>query len=204
MRTMNRSAIYISYVRSLLWIALLMAIAVGVALIVELVFVDFVHGNPHRTKANAIFMMMFFPVILGIVTIVGSFLVFTLPQCFQAVVTDVLVWRFGRLAQLGVLLALPLTTIVAWYCYDYLTPTDLKLGINAGADWVPYQHGLTLRRYLATLIIQTPISLFSLWYCDATIRNASKKWVVRAALALAGVAGVMWGYGMARTQYQFL
>jgi hypothetical protein len=204
MRTMNRSAIYISYVRSLLWIALLMAIAVGVALIVELVFVDFLHGNPHRTKANAIFMMLFFPVILGIVTTVGSFFVFTLPQCFQAVVADVLVWRFGRLAQLGVLLALPFTAILAWYCYDYLTPTDLNLGINAGADWVPYQHGLTLRRYLATLIIQTPISLFSLWYCDATIRNASKKWVVRAALALAGVAGVMWGYGMARTQYQFL
>jgi hypothetical protein len=204
MVTMNRSAIYISYVRSLLWIALLMAIAVGLAIIVMTVFVDFVHGNSHRTKANAIFMIMFFPVILGIVTIVGSLLVFALPQCFQAVVTDVLVSRFGRVAQFGVLLALPLTATVAWYCYDYLTPTDFNLGINVGDDWTPYHHGLTLRRYLAMLVIQTPISLFGLWHCDATIRNASKKWVIRAAIALAGVAGVMWGYGMARTQYQFL
>jgi hypothetical protein len=50
---MKPGCIYRSYARSLLWVALLAAVAIGVAVIVELVFVDFVHGNPHRTQANA-------------------------------------------------------------------------------------------------------------------------------------------------------
>ena len=198
---MKRSATYIAYAQSLLWVALLMAVSTGVALIIELVFVDFIHGNPHRTKANAMLMMMTFPLIFGVIAIIGSFIVFTMPHCLQAIVADVLVSRFGRRAQFGGLLALPLTAILAWYCYDYLTPTDFNLGINVGPDWMPYQHGLTMWRYLAMLTVQTPISLFSLWYCDATILHGSKKSVILAALVLAVVVGVIWGHGLAKTQY---
>jgi len=201
---MKRNATYICYAQSLLWVAILMAVFVAVAIIFELALVDFIHGNPHRTKSNAMLMMLFTPPIFGIIAIVGSFLVFTLPQCFQAIVTDVLVCRFGRRAQFGVLLVLPLTAILAWYCYDYLTPTDVNLGINEGADWTPYQHGLTLRRYLTMLTVQTPITLFGLSYCDATIRHGSKRWFILAALVLAVVVGVIWGYWMAKGQYQFL
>jgi hypothetical protein len=201
---MKRNAIYISYAKSLLWVALLMAIFAGVALIVELIFVDFIHGNPHRPKANALQMMLYFPPILGYIAIVVSFLVFTLPQCFQAVLTDILVYRFGRRAQFAALLVLPLTAILTWYCYDYLTPTDFNFGINEGPDWTPYQHGLTLRRYLTMLAVQTPITLFSLAYCNATIRHGSKWPFILAALVLTVLVGVIWGYWRAKGQYQFL
>jgi len=49
-----------SYALSLMWVALTFAVLVGVSNITELVFVDFVHGNPYRTKANAVEMMWLF------------------------------------------------------------------------------------------------------------------------------------------------
>lgn len=201
---MKSSATYISHAQSLLWIAILMAVICDVSIIVELVFVDFIHGNPHRTKVNAMLMMGLFPLAFAVIAMIGTFLVFTLPQLFQATVADVLVSRFASGAQLGVLLALPLTAILAWYSYDYLTPTDFNLGINVGADWMPYQHGLTMPRYLAMLTIQDPISLFSVLHWHATIHRSSKKTMIGAALVLAVLVGVILGYRMAKDQYQFL
>jgi hypothetical protein len=201
---MKRSAVYISYAQSIQWVALFMAVFFGVAIIVMLIFVDFIHENAHRTKADAMLMMVLYPPLIGAIAIIGSFLVFALPQCFQAMVTNILVRRFGRRAQFGVLLAFPLTAVLAWYCYDYLTPTDVNLGINVGPDWTPYQHGLTIQRYLAILAVQAAISLFSLWYCDATLRRASKKPVILTALVLVLALGAIFGHVMATTQYQFL
>jgi hypothetical protein len=201
---MKKSEIYVVYAQCLVWVALVAAVAVGVSMVVELVFVDFVHGNPHRSQANAVFMMVAYPPILGVIAIIGSFLIFAVPQCFQAIVSDVLVRRLGRRGQFGILLALPLTATLAWYCYDYLTPSDINLGINVGADWTPYQHGLTVMRYLTTLMFQAPITLFNLAYSDAVIRNGSRTVVVLLALVLAIVVGVFYGYWMAMGQYQFL
>ncbi len=65
---------YASYAKSFLWVALLMAVAVGVAIIIEPVFVDFVHGKQHRTRGNAIEMMLLFPPIIGFIAIIGTFL----------------------------------------------------------------------------------------------------------------------------------
>jgi hypothetical protein len=118
--------------------------------------------------------------------------------------TDVKTARFGRRSQIAVLLALPLTAVLAWYCFDYLTPSNVNLASYEGADWTPYQHGLTMLRYLIMLTVQAPISLFSLWHHDTTIRNASKKPVILAALVLAVVVGVLLGHSMAKDQYQFL
>jgi hypothetical protein len=202
--TMLIGSTFASYAKSLLWVALLMAVAVGITVNTQLVFLDFVHGNPHRTQANAMKMMFLFPPFLGFFAIIGTFLVFTLPQYFQAILTDVLVRRFNRRGLFGVLSALPLTAGLAWYCFDYLTPHDFNLGISAPPDWTPYQHGLTLQRYLVMLAFQTPITLFSLWYCDTSIRARSKKSIIVAALLFAGVVGVIWGYRMAEAQYQFL
>jgi hypothetical protein len=203
-RRMKKSAIYVSYRQSLLWVAFVIACAVGIALVVETVMVDVIHGNPHRTQANAIVMMLVFPPLLGIIAVVGSFLVFTLPQCFQALVTGVLVCRFGRVGQFGTFMLVPLTAVLAWYSYDYLAPMHFNLGINADADWAAYEHGLTPRRYLTMLTIQAPITLFSLLYCDATIRDGSKKSFILAALAVTAGGGMIWGYQMAKAQYQFL
>jgi hypothetical protein len=202
--TMKMGCTYASYAKSFLWVALLMAVAIGVAIIIELAFVDFAHGNPHRTQVNATEMMLLFPPIIGLIAIIGTFLVFALPQCFQAILADVLVRRFNRRGLVGVLLALPLTAGLTWYSFEYFTPTDLNLGINASPAWAPYQHGLTMQRFLATLAFQTPITLFNLWHCDTTIRVRSKNSIIMAALLLAVVVGVIWGYRMAQEQYQFL
>jgi hypothetical protein len=69
--------------------------------------------------------------------------------------------------------------------------------------WAPYQHGLTLQRYLVTLAFQTSITLFNLWYCDTNVRVRSTNSIIMAALLLAVVVGVIWGYRMAELQYQF-
>ena len=52
--------------------------------------------------------------------------------------------RFGRLAPFAIILALPVTTLLAWYCYEYLTP-DFG-GAPDGCR--PYKYGLTQIRYL--------------------------------------------------------
>jgi hypothetical protein len=197
----NKSAVTISYAQSLIWVGLLVAIAVGVTTIVELVFVDFVHGNPHRTLGNVIVMMVVETPLIGVIALIGVFLVFTLPQFFQVAVISVLNQMFGSRARFAVFLALPLTAVLTWYCYDYLTPTDFNLGINVGPDWSPYQHGLSISRYMRTLAIQAPVTLFSF---DAGFRGGSKKPLLMAVLALAVVVGGILGHENAQQQFQFL
>lgn len=198
---MQANATYAAYLRSPLWIAFLFAVSFGISIVVTTVLVDFIHGNPHRTIANTIAIMLTFPPLMGIIIIIGFFLVFAIPQCFQAMTTNVLTDTFGRRGRFGVLLALPTTTILAWYSYDYLTP---NFGMLESLDGAPYQHGLTLLRFLAMLAIQIPITLFSLWYCSETFQRRSKRMFVLAALGLAIALGAILGYGMAKDQYQFL
>jgi hypothetical protein len=201
---MSKGAINISYLRSLLWITLFMAVTVGVTNIVELIFVDFIHGNPHRTKENVIFMMFVFTPLFGVITMIGSILVFGVPQFFQAALIGVLGQRFDSRARFVTFLALPLTAVLTWYCYDYLTPTDFNLGINVGPEWTPYQHGLSVSRYIKTLAIQAPITLFSFLYFDADFRGYSKKPILLIPLAVAIVIGTIRGYMMAQSQFHFL
>lgn len=201
---MKTDGVYSSYARSLLWVALAMAVAVGLSMIVEVIFVDFVHGNPHRPQSNAIVMMLYMPPLLGVIAAICTFLVFSLPQYFQAFVTSILMRKFYRRSIFGVLLSLPLTVALAWYCYEYFTPTDFNLGINAGPDWEPYKHGITLQRYLIMFVFQTPITLFGALYYDASICNRSRKPIIICLLLFTVVLGVTYGHWMAEGQYQFL
>ena len=165
---------------------------------------DFVHGNPHRPQANAVFMMAVYTPIFGIVAVIGTFLVFTLPQFFQAALIVTLGRIFGDRARFAALLALPLTAILTWYSYDYLTPTDVNLGINAGPDWTPFKHGLSVSRFMSSLAVQAPVTLLSFLYFDAGLRGSSKKPLLVAALAIAVAMGLIGGYTMAQNQIQFL
>lgn len=201
---MEKSAVTTSYAQSLCWVAILMALAIVMLFTVELVFVDLVHGNPHRTREDVISMMIVQTPLFGIIAMIGAFLVFTLPQFFQAGLITVLNRIFGGRARLLVLPALPFTAVLTWYCYDYLTPSDLNLGINAGPDWTPYEHGISSSRYLATMAFQAPITLFSFLYFEAGLRGRSRKPVVIVAMAVAIVLGAVWGHGAAENQYQFL
>jgi hypothetical protein len=191
-------------VQSLLWLALFAAITLGVRNLVELTLIDFVHGNPHRPQSNAVFMMVVFTPILGIFGAIGTLLVFTLPQFFQAALIVNLGRMFGGRARFASLLALPLTAILTWYCYDYLTPTDFNLGINVGPDWTPFEHSLSISRFLRSLAAQAPVTLFNFLNLNARLRGTSKISILVASLAIAIVLGLINGYLMAQNQLQFL
>jgi hypothetical protein len=78
------------------------------------------------------------------------------------------------------------------------------LGINAGPDWTPYQHNISISRYLGGLAFQTPITLFSFLYIDTSFRGASKWPVLIAALVITIMIGGIWGYVTAQQQIELL
>ena len=204
MAPMNPRSVAISHAQSLLWLALFAAIALGVTNLVELTLIDFVHGNPHRPQSNAAVMMVVFTPVFGIAGAIGTLLVFTLPQLFQVALIVNLGRMFGDRARFASLLALPLTAILTWYCYDYLTPTDFNLGINVGPDWTPFKHGLSVSRFLLSLAAQAPVTLFNFLYFDARLRGESKTSILVVSLAIAIALGLINGYAMAQKQMQFL
>ena len=198
---MNKRAIGISYTQSLLWIALCFALVRVEAFVVELLLVDFVHGNPHRPRENAIFMIKAFTPGLAFIAIAGTFLVFALSQFFQVELIGAFEPKFGDRARSAPLLALPVTAVLTWYCYDYLTPSNLCF---AGNCMPAYEHGISAARYLTALTIQVPITLFSLCYFNAGLCERPKIRLVLSALATAIVVGLIRGYLDAGIQYQFL
>lgn len=197
-------AVNIIYLKSLVYILLVAATAATIFLIVNLLFVDFIHGNPHRTTSDTINIMVFSLPALALVTCIVGILVLALPQFFQAFLTWTSIRQFGKGGRFSILFALPLTAVLTWYCFDYLTPHDFNLGINEGADWRPYEHGLTLSRFAAALVIQAPVTLFNFCYFESHVRQFPKKVVVLTALGLAVMVGSAWGYLWALGQYQFL
>jgi hypothetical protein len=204
MAPMNQRSVAISHAQSLLWLALFAAIALGVTNLVELTLIDFVHGNPHRPQSNAVVMMVVFTPVFGIAAAIGTLLVFTLPQLFQVALIVNLGRMFGDRARFASLLVLPLTAILTWYCYDYLTPTDFNLGINVGPDWTPFEHGLSVLRFLLSLAAQAPVTLFNFLYLNARLRGTSKISILVASLAIAITFGLINGYSKAQNQLQFL
>jgi hypothetical protein len=166
----------------------------GVWNIVHLVFFDFIHGNPHRTQSDALAMMAEFPLMFSAVSVVGTLLVFGPPQFFQARLVGVLKRKFGGHARFAVLLALPVTAVLTWYCYDYLTPTI--------ADG--YKHGISLVRYLRSMGYQAPVTLFGCLYFDTSVRGRARWPIVVAAAGVASLVGAIWGYEAAQQQIQLL
>jgi hypothetical protein len=203
MASMTKGAIYVSYIQSLLWLAPFIAVTGGVTFIVGIFFSESVHGNTHGPLAIALSTMVHFDfwLFLGVIAVFGTFLIFALPQLFQAVLIGVLAPVFGDRARFAVLLALPLTAVLSWFCYDYLTPSNVCLG---GCEEL-YEHGFSLSRYVrTTLAVQIPITLFSFLYLDADLRGVSRVPVLLGALAVTIVAGGFWGYVKALGQYPFL
>jgi hypothetical protein len=201
---MEAKAVSILYLKSLAFILLFIAITISISQIIELIFVDFIHGNPHRTTSNAIEMMFFMTPFVALVSTVAALLILALPQSFEAFLTWKMTRQIGDRGHFSTLVALPLTAVLTWYCYDYLTPSDFNLGINEGADWKPYEHGLTLSRFAAVLTTQTLVTLFNFCYVRTHVRQLPKKIVILPVLGLALVLGCVLGYRAALNQYQFL
>ena len=149
-------------------------------------------------------MMIFSPLMMFIVAPIGIFVVFLASQVVQGLMMRLLHPRFGRRAYVFVGLMVPFISILTWYCYDYLTPTDFNLAINEGADWVPYQHGINLNRYMTIFFAQGFVTIFTLIYFEAAAYYRSRKAVVLRALFLAIVIGAFLGHREAINQYQFI
>jgi hypothetical protein len=198
---MSRSKIQISYTLSLLWLAFLIALLHAETHIVELLFIDFVHDNPHRTQENAISMMKTNTPVFAVIALIWTFLVFTLPQFLQAELVGGFEAIFGDRARFAPLLALPVTAVLTWYCYDYLPPSNLCLSFGSCAE--AYEHGLSTSRYLTALAVQAPLTLFSFLYFDAALCGQSKIPVLLGALAITLVVGGLRGYLLARGQILF-
>jgi hypothetical protein len=185
---MERDRIYASYVISLAWTTLLLFIAGCIINTVKVLQIFF-----RGTLIGPEFVMLLDgPLLFGMIAMGGTLLVFAVPQIVQAILAHALVRSFDRRGLVGVVLALPLTVVLTWYCYDYLTPS-MQLSINEGPDWQPWQHGLTIERYLTTLAVQAPITLFGVLHCDAAMRDRSTNSVVVAALYSVIAFGVVWG-----------
>src|SRR5262249_54042459 len=103
----------------------------------------------------------------------------------------------GQRGLLISLLGIPPAAVIMWYCWDYLTPSDFNLGISVPADWEPYQHGMTMPRYLAALVAQSCVTVSSLWRVrlEMACHAMHKKYVVLLWLGIASVAGIIGRHG---------
>jgi hypothetical protein len=167
------------------------------------VFIDFVLGNLNRSQSNALTMIALFPSIFTMINIIGVWFVFGPSQLLQANVTYLLVPKYGRRA-LFVALMLPISGVVTWYCFDYLTPSNIDLGINEGPDWTPYQHGISPLRFVVATGIQAVVTTFTLAYCGTRNRRPVRKQFLLAVLLITILGGIALGYRSAKVQYQFL
>lgn len=188
-----------SFLRSLIWVSFLTALTMWVSLAVSVVFIDFVHGNPHRTQSNAIATVFVVAPFVALFGLVCALLVFGPPQLFQAVLSNVTSRFFGRwTSAIIVIAALPVIAVITWYSFDYLLP------LPDPGDGEPYQHGMTTTRYLYSLGAQLPVTLFNVAYVNTAGQRRLRVSLIMLALAAVAVGGIVMGYREAVNQYRFL
>jgi hypothetical protein len=200
----SRVAHAVNYALTLNWLAVLAAVAAVTSTVVELFLFDFVHGNPHRSQQNALEMMAFDSPLLAFIAFFCILLCFGPSQLFQAVVVGCLSRRSHTRFFVGMTSLLPFAAAITWYSYDYLTPSDFNLAINEGLDWQPYQHGITVTRYLGAIAAQLLVSVFSAIHMSTAGYPFYRGVLVVTSLTLAVVAGAIWGYRLAAADIQLL
>ena len=185
------------YLRSLGWVAAFSAVGTASLLVANVAVADFVLHNPNRTFAESLGTMLVMPPLMGLIAAVCASLVFAVPQMLQVTIA-LAMSRHPSSRSAAILLALtPIMAVVTWYCWEYALPKDFGLGINEGADWVPYRYGLTPARYATTLAFQLPETVFSASYLHATALERKPRRVALVGLALATACGA--GLGLAGT-----
>ena len=122
---MRNNYVLKSYAKSLLLIALLAVVVVTTRLVVEVFFVDVIHGNPHRSATDTRELILFMMPLISLTVFIGVFVVFAIPQILQGSLACLLEQVFGHKGSWGIFLALPVTACMTWYCYEYFTPTDM-------------------------------------------------------------------------------
>jgi hypothetical protein len=190
---LNKASIAASYTQSLLLVAFFAAVAISVALAGGPIVFYIVHGT-QVFDGGRFTKIAVLPGIAAI-KIIGTFLIFGLPQLFQAMAVSILMRRFGSKARFAVLLLLPLTAVVTWYCYWYLTPTDYRQGINVPQDWLPFTLGASsLGSYVMALKFQAAVTVFSFLYFEAGVRGMPRTLLALLALSITIAISAIWAY----------
>jgi hypothetical protein len=179
---MRMRAVAISYAKSLAWIAMLMAVAVDVAVSGTILLDEFRHGW-HARPGDVAFLIAVLVLTLWVIATIASLIMFAPVQAFQVLVIGIMRREFGDRARLVALSSLPITAVLSWYCYDYLTPNELR------PVWAPYQHGISIAHYLAALAVQTPVTLFAFLYFEADRQHRPKAPIIITTLVLAIAIG---------------
>lgn len=188
----------ISYSQSFCLVVIAVIAFFTIGTVVHLIFVDFVHGNPHRPQSNAVSMMLLFPFLFSVITLVGVTLLFGLSQILQLLVVNAALKGFGWRGRFAGLVALPAIAIISWYCYDYLAPTDFTFMDITPSDWKP---GV---RYLIILVAQAAFTLFNVLWFEATIVKKFRGHLVVALLLVAVALGGIGGYATALQQNELI
>ena len=187
--------VYLSHFASLFWFVVALSLAIFFLLAGDTVNVDFLHFNPHRTQSHAASLPFIFTPVFSIVALFGVALTFSCSQFLQAFLATRLMRKYGMRGLYGIIISIPFLTVLSWYCYDYLTPSDVNLGINCGPDWTPYQHGLTMSRYIIMLGFQSFVTLLSLsrLVTDRS-RFSTKIFLIIVFLVIASIIGFIYGF----------
>ncbi len=128
----------------------------------------------------------------GFSTFLCMFLIFAPPLCLQAAMVRGLEPRLGCRAYIAVLLALPIIALTTWFCFDYLTPSDITLAISSGG--YSYKHGLSILRCNEILGAQCAVSLLVTLHAAMVIGDLPRLPMLRWLSAIATAGGLVIGY----------
>ncbi|MEI7875932.1 MAG: hypothetical protein WCK95_27685 [Alphaproteobacteria bacterium] len=183
-----------SFFFSLLWTAVIITAGLFFQLVVNVLWIDFLHVNPNRSQTHAASLPFLFAPFNFLLAVIGVALTFGVSQSAQAVLTRFLLTKFGLPGTWAVALSIPIAAVVTWYCFDYLTPSDAANEV--GDDWRPYQHGLTWARYQMICAAQSCVTLFSLvqLHLRANGRSREKRNLLLFLVLLASFAGAIAGW----------
>ena len=184
---MRMRAVAISYAKSLACIAMLIAVVLDVAVIGAILIDEFRQGR--HAPPSDVPLMAILVLTLWVITTIGSLIMFAPVQAFQVLVIGIMQREFGDRARFAALSSLPITAVLTWYCYDYLTPHDFHFGAKFGPGSEPYQNGISVARYLVALAVQTPLTLFAFLYFEADRHHRRKAPIIVAALVVAIAIG---------------
>lgn len=185
---MHMRPVAISYAKSLAWIAMLIAAALDVAVSGTILLGEFSHGRP-SPPSDVPGLIAILVLTLWVVATIASLIVFAPVQAFQVLVIGIMQREFGDRARFAALSSLPITAVLTWYCYDYLTPDDFHFGAKFSPGSGPYQNGISVAGYLAALAVQTPLTLFAFLCFEADRQHRPKAPIIIAALVVAIAIG---------------
>ena len=193
------------HARSFAWLMLIVGTFLATLTVVQDILVHFVFGNPTKIQQQASMLAILLTFDFLIATL-GLFLIAGASQFVVAATASLLARSYSRRTQAFALLAVPAVAVLTWYCFDYLTPSNMVL--IPGPDYVAYEHGLTPSRYGKIAAFQAAVTLFTVIYTTAATTKI-RRWLPFTCCGIAvgvgfGLAAVraypFWAKNVAATQ----